>query len=58
MQFLKKHYEKLVLSLVLLGLAVVAILLTFKVEGVKKELEEKGRRRITAKQEAVKATDL
>ena len=33
MEFLKKHYEKLILSIVLLGLAAVAVTLPMKVTG-------------------------
>src|SRR5262245_48802951 len=58
MQFLKKHYEKIVLSVVLLGLAVAAFFLTVKVQKVKQDLEESGRRRTTAKKEPVKPIDL
>ena len=40
MQFLKKHYEKLVLSLVLLAVALAAFLLTVQVSSVKENLEK------------------
>src|SRR5262245_41809950 len=58
MEFLKKHYEKIVLSVVLLGLAIAAFFLTVKVQSVKQDLEEKGRRRTAAKKEPVKPVDL
>ncbi|MEW6304825.1 MAG: hypothetical protein AB1705_15225 [Verrucomicrobiota bacterium] len=38
MEFLKKHYEKIVLSVVLLGLAVAAVLLSLKVRQVRNTL--------------------
>jgi hypothetical protein len=40
MEFVKKHYEKLLLSVVLLGLAVAAVLLTFKVKSVQDDLDK------------------
>jgi hypothetical protein len=39
MGFLKRHYEKIILSIVLIGLAAAAGLLTVKVNKVKKELQ-------------------
>ena len=39
MQFLKKHYDKIILSVVLLALAVVAVMLPFEVSAFEKELE-------------------
>src|SRR5262249_1204168 len=41
MDFLKKHYEKLILGIVLLGLVVAAGFIPFKVASERKELEEK-----------------
>src|SRR2546423_3833426 len=41
MQFLKKHYEKLILSVVLLGLAAVAATLPMKVNQEKQKEEER-----------------
>jgi hypothetical protein len=38
MQFLKKHYEKLILCIVLLGLAVAAVMLSIRVSQVKRSL--------------------
>ncbi len=40
MQFLKNHYEKLILSLVLIGLAAAAVVLMMKVGGIKDDLEK------------------
>ena len=40
MDFLNKHYEKIILSVVLLGLAVAAVWLVFRVSDVRKSLEE------------------
>lgn len=39
MDFIKKHYEKVLLSIVLLGLAVAAALLPLKVSSIKEEIE-------------------
>jgi hypothetical protein len=41
MDFLKKHYEKLILGIVLIGLVVAAGFIPFKVSTERKELEEK-----------------
>ncbi len=41
MDFLKKHYEKLVLGLVLVGLVVAAAFLPFKISGDRQALEDK-----------------
>jgi hypothetical protein len=41
MDFLKKHYEKLILGIVLIGLVAAAGFIPFKVATEKKELEEK-----------------
>ncbi len=40
MEFLKKHYEKLILSVVLLGMAIAAALLPLKVSQVRQELQQ------------------
>ena len=40
MEFLKKHYEKIILSVVLLGLAVAAFMLTVQVQNVTRSIEE------------------
>ena len=39
MDFLKKHYEKIILSIVLLGLALAAALLPFAIQKAKEDLE-------------------
>ena len=41
MDFLKKHYEKIILGVVLLGLAVAVAFIPFKVGSERKELEDK-----------------
>src|SRR5436189_1438841 len=41
MDFLKKHYEKLILGVVLVGLVVAAGFIPFKIASERKELEEK-----------------
>ena len=41
MEFLKRHYEKVLLSLVLLGLATVAAMLPLKIRKEREELESK-----------------
>ena len=43
MDFIKKHYEKVLLSIVLLGLAGAAALLPLKVSSVRQDLEDKER---------------
>jgi hypothetical protein len=40
MELLKKHYEKILLSVVLVGLAVAAVWLVFRVSAVRQSLEE------------------
>jgi hypothetical protein len=40
MEFLKNNYEKVILSFVLLGLAVAAVLLLTSVDSEKRALEE------------------
>lgn len=40
MQFIKKHYEKVLLSIVLLGLAVAAAALPLQVSGIRRALDE------------------
>lgn len=39
MQFLKKHYEKIILCIVLLGLAVAAVILSIRVSNVKRSIK-------------------
>jgi len=41
MDFVKKHYEKIILGIVLVGLAVAVAFIPFKVASEKKELDEK-----------------
>lgn len=43
MQFLKKHYEKIILCIVLLGLAVAAVMLSIRVSAVKSSLVKAGK---------------
>ena len=49
MDFLKKHYEKLVLSIVLLAVAVAAFLLTVQVGNVKQTLADQLQQKIVKK---------
>jgi len=42
MQFLKKHYEKIILCIVLLALAVAAVMLGIKVSAIKRSLAKAG----------------
>lgn len=49
MDFLKKHYEKLVLSIVLLAVAVAAFLLTVEVGNVKQTLADQLQQKIVKK---------
>lgn len=49
MDFIKKHYEKLVLSIVLLAVAVAAFLLTVEVGNVKQTLAEQLQQKIVRK---------
>lgn len=49
MDFLKKHYEKLVLSVVLLAVAVAAFLLTVEVGNVKQTLADQLQQKIVSK---------
>ena len=58
MDFIKKHYEKVILSAVLLALAVGAFLLTLSVEKVKAAIQEQGKIRTTRQKAAVKPIDL
>lgn len=58
MEFLKKHYEKLILSVVLLGLAVVAALLPLKVSQVRDDLEQATRTYQTRKVKPLPELDL
>jgi hypothetical protein len=58
MEFLKKHYEKLILSVVLLGLAAVAATLPMKVNEEKQKEEDRKNSLIGAKVEPLKPVDL
>lgn len=58
MEFLKKHYEKLALSLVLLALAVVAVLLFVQVGSFKESLEKQLTTRTTGKKRELIPADL
>lgn len=58
MEFLKKHYEKVILSVVLAGLAVAAALLPLKVSSVSKDLEGTTRVIGKSKNKPVKPIDL
>jgi hypothetical protein len=58
MEFLKKHYEKLILSLVLLGLAVVAATLPMKVNEEKTKEEDRKNSLIGAQVKAFPPVDL
>jgi len=58
MEFLKKHYEKIILSVVLLVLAAGAFYLTLQVERIKQTIEEQGKVRTATKKEAIKPVDL
>lgn len=57
MEFLKKHYEKILLSLVLLGLAVAAAWLPIKVSAVRQTLEEASTQLLTPKPKPLPALD-
>ena len=58
MEFLKKHYEKLIFSLVLLALAVVAVLLFVQVGSFKESLESQLTNRTTGKKKELQPADL
>jgi hypothetical protein len=58
MDFLKKHYEKLVLSIVLLAVAVAAFLLTVQVGNVKQTLAEQLQQKIIKKGAVLPPIDL
>jgi hypothetical protein len=58
MEFLKKHYEKVILSVVLAGLAVAAALLPLKVSSVRNDLEGTTRVIGKSKNKPVKPIDL
>jgi len=58
MDFLKKHYEKLVLSIVLLAVAVAAFLLTVQVGNVKQTLADQLQQKIIKKGAVLPPIDL
>jgi len=58
MDFLKKHYEKLILSLVLLSLAAVAVLLFVQVGSFRENLDRQLQARTGGKKKELKQTDL
>ncbi len=58
MDFIKKHYEKLVLSVVLLAVAVAAFLLVVEVGNVKQMLADQLQQRTTTKGAPLKPVDL
>jgi hypothetical protein len=58
MDFLKKHYEKLVLGVVLVGLAAAIVFLLFKVGWDKQALEDKRNGLIHPKVQALTNLDL
>jgi hypothetical protein len=58
MEFLKNNYEKVILSVVLLGLAVAAALLPIWVAGEKRALEEAGNQITQTERKDLKPTDL
>ena len=58
MDFLKKHYEKLVLSVVLLVVAVAAFWLTQKVSEVRQTLDEQLKQQVGGKKKTLKPVDL
>lgn len=58
MDFLKKHYEKAVLSLVLLALAVVAVLLFVEVGTFKTNLDDQLKNRTGVKKKELRPVDL
>ncbi|HEY1173411.1 MAG TPA: hypothetical protein VGH19_18725 [Verrucomicrobiae bacterium] len=58
MQFLKKHYEKIILCIVLLALAVAAVMLSIKVSNVKRSLVKAGKTIDSYPRVPLKAVDL
>ncbi|EEF61498.1 hypothetical protein [Pedosphaera parvula] len=58
MEFLKKHYEKLLLGLVLLGLTIAAALLPFIISGKRKDLDSVRDALINPKVKELPALDL
>jgi len=58
MQFLKKHYEKLILCIVLLALAVAAVMLSIRVSQVKRSLEKNAQTIAAYQRTPLKPVDL
>jgi hypothetical protein len=58
MDFLKKHYEKVLLGVVLLGLAVAVAFLPFKIASEKQKLEDMRNQLIHPKVKALANLDL
>jgi hypothetical protein len=58
MEFIKKHYEKVILSVVLLGLAVAAFMLTVQVQNVTRGIEEQSQSRERKKGKNVREINL
>ena len=58
MDFLKKHYEKVVLGVVLLGLAVAVAFLPLKIAGEKQKLDEMRTRLISRNVQPLTNLDL
>ena len=58
MQFLKRHYEKIILSIVLLGLATAAALMPIKVSTERQRMEERKQEIVGAKPGVYKPIDV
>lgn len=58
MDFLKKHYEKIALAVVLLGVAVAAFLLTIEVGNIRQSLADQLQQRARKKGKELKLVDL
>ena len=58
MQFIKKHYEKIILCIVLLGLAAASALLVFEVSSVQQSLEDNQNKLVATAPKPLKPVDL
>ena len=58
MQFLKKHYEKIVLGVVLLGVAATSLMLTMRAGDERQKLAEQLQQKVGGKQKPLKPVDL
>lgn len=58
MQFLKKHYEKIVLGVVLLGVAATSLLLTMRAGDERQKLAEQLQQKVGGKQKPLKPVEL